>query len=97
MTITSQKFQKLYQGNAKITEILNLVDFLARYHSIEIIIKKSILLLSSELQNDVTRLVLSTLGGSDSDENGRIESDSESEDKDDEEYEEEGSDRIDSF
>ena len=64
---------------------------------IEIISKKSILLLSSELQNDVTRLVLSTLGGSDSDENGRIESDSESEDQDDEEYEEQGSDRIDSF
>ena len=63
---------------------------------IEIISKKSILLLSSELQNDVTRLVLSTLGGSDSDENGRIESDSESEDQDDEEYEEQGSDRIDS-
>ena len=45
----------------------------------------------------MTRLVLSTLGGSDSDENGRIESDSESEDQDDEEYEEQGSDRIDSF
>ena len=62
---------------------------------LKLLAKKSILLLSSELQNDVTRLVLSTLGGSDSDENGRIESDSESEDQDDEEYEEQGSDRID--
>ena len=59
--------------------------------------KKSSLLLSSELQTDVTRFVLSTLAESDSDENGRFESDSESEDTDDEEYEEQGSDRIDSF